>query len=288
MGRSDGERVKGIPAFDGLIPYVMDRRCDSTNFSKVEFDMTNLHIFLRGLRTEGHKVGIMDAVIAAFALLIQKMPELNRFVVNKKIYQRNHVCVSFAVLKRTQGDDVMETAVKVFIEPDDDLLAISQKIREVIKENEQPQVKSNMDHFVDRLMAAPFLPGFSIGIIKWMDKRGILPKRIIRLSPFHASMFISNLASIHMNYVYHHLYEFGTTSLFVTLGMPRRVSGRGDKVKRVMTMGISLDERIGTGATWAKALFEFKRLLENPQLLIAQHRADCKNEVEASPALMEK
>ena len=268
MGRSDGEPVKGIPALDRLIPHIMNRRYDATNFSKVEFDMTNLHKFLRGLRNEGHKVGIMDAVIAAFALLIQKMPELNRFIANKKIYQRNHVCMSFVMLKRTHGDEVIETAVKVYIDPDDDLLSISQKIREIIKENEQPQTKNALDNFIERLMSVPLIPGFLVGLIKWMDNRGILPKSIIKLSPFHTSMFISNLASIQMNYVYHHLYEFGTTSLFITLGMPRRVSGRGDNVKRVMTLGISLDERIGTGATWAKALFEFKKMLENPQLLL--------------------
>ena len=270
MGRSDGKLVKNIPAFDKLIPHIMNRRCDATNFVKVEFDMTNLHKFLRALREEGHRVGIMDAVITAFALLIQKTSELNRFVANKKIYQRNHICISFVILKRALDDQLLETAVKVFIEPSDNLLSISQKIRDIIKENEEPQSKSALDSFVNRLVSAPLLPGFLVWMIKWMDRRGILPKHIIKLSPFHTSMFISNLASIQMNYVYHHLYEFGTTSVFITLGMPRRATGVGGKVKRVMTLGISLDERIGTGVVWAKALFDFKKSLENPQLLLGK------------------
>jgi len=281
MGRSDGTPVKDIPAIDRIMPHLMDRRYDATNFIKVEFDMTNLHEFLRNLRTEGYKVGIMDAVITAFALLIQKTPQLNRFIANKRIYQRNHLCVSFVILKRTEDDEVLETAVKVYVEPDDNLLTISQKIREVIKENEHPQTRNAMDRFIDRIMSAPLLPGFLVGMIKFLDKRGILPKSIIKLSPFHTSMFISNLASIQMNYVYHHLYEFGTTSLFITLGMPRRVSGRGDKTKRVMTLGISLDERIGTGAIWAKAMFDFKKSLENPVLLMG----DEKESEEAEPEL---
>jgi hypothetical protein len=278
MGRSDGKLVKDIPALDRLIPHIMDRRYDATNFVKVEFDMSNLHKFLRTLRAEGHKVGIMDAVITAFTLLVQKTPELNRFIANKKIYQRNHVCVSFVILKRAQQDDQMtETAVKVYIEPDDNLLSVSRKIREIIKENEQPQNRNALDHFIDRLMGAPLIPGFLVGMIKRMDKHGILPKSIIKLSPFHTTMFISNLASIKMNYVYHHLYDFGTTSLFITLGMPRRVTTRDGNTKRVMTLGISLDERIGTGAIWAKALFEFKKALENPALLLGE----CKEAQEA-------
>jgi len=127
-----------------------------------------------------------------------------------------------------------------------------------------------MDRFVDRVMSAPFLPGFLVGLIRFLDRRGVLPKSIIHLSPFHTSMFISNLASIQMNYVYHHLFEFGTTGLFITLGMPKRVSQGEGKTKRIMTLGISIDERICKGAIWAKALFEFKRLIEKPERLLGE------------------
>jgi len=267
MGRSDGTRVKDIPALDALIPHIMNRRCDSTNFVKIEIDMTNLKAYLNTLRDNGHKVGIMDAVIAAYAFMLKKRPELNRFVVNKRIYQRNHVCVSFAMLKRGE-DELIETVVKVYINPDDGLIAISRKIRETIKENEKPQTKNAMDRFVGKLMSLPLLPSFLIGCIKLMDRFGLLPKSIIKLSPFHSSMFISNLASIKMDYLYHHLYEFGTASLFITLGKPMHEpdSGRTEAgtTRKVMTLGISMDERICIGAVWAKAFYEFKRCLENP------------------------
>ena len=267
MGRSDGMLVKDIPAFDKLIPYFMDRRYDATNFSKIEFDITNLQAFLRDLRTDGHSIGTMDAIITAFALMLKKRPEINRFIANKRVYQRNHVCVSFALIKRGPDQEMIETAVKVYIEPNDNLISISKKIRKIIKENKQPQNQNAMDRFVDRLMSAPLLPGLSVGIIKLLDRYGILPKRIIALSPFHTSMFISNLASIRMNYVYHHLYDFGTTSLFVTLGKPE--SNSDDKTKW-MTLGISIDERICTGAVWAKAFFEFKRCIANPERLMEE------------------
>ncbi|MCL2843282.1 MAG: 2-oxo acid dehydrogenase subunit E2 [Oscillospiraceae bacterium] len=268
MGRSDGTRVKNIPAIDKLIPHVMSRRYDATNFCKVEFDMTNLHAFIRKLRAEGHRVGTMDAVIAAFAFVMQKVPEINRFIAGKKIYQRNHLCVSFVILKRSEDGQLDETAVKAYIEPSDTLLTISQKVRELIQENQKPESQNAMDRLVNRLVSAPLLPGFLVGLIKWADRRGILPKSVIALSPFHTSMFLSNLASLQMDHVYHHLYDFGTTSLFVTMGKPSRVSSADDKTKRVMTLGMSLDERICTGAVWAKALFELKRTMENPEVLL--------------------
>ena len=266
MGRSDGKLVKGLPALDRIVPHLMDRRYDATNFAKFEYEMTNVNEFLRKLRAEGHKVGLMDVVIMAYARLCQSTPELNRFVVNKKIYQRNHLCVSFSMLRR-EGDRFVDTVVKVYIEPEDDLLAVSRKIRESIKANEQIQTRNVMDRFADGLMAVPVLPGFLLSVIKWMDRRGILPKSIINLSPFHTSMFLSNLGSIQMDYIYHHIYEFGTTSLFISMGKPRRVT-EGDQTKRMMTLGIAMDERICKGVTWVRSLFEFRRLLENPELLL--------------------
>ena len=268
MGRSDGTLVKNIPAIDKLIPHIMSRRYDATNFTKVEFDVGNLRKYLKILRDEGHNVGTMDAVITAFALMLRKRPEINRFVANKKIYQRNHVCVSFVMLKRDPDDNLVETVVKIYIEPEDNLLSISQKIRSGIAENQRPQTKNAMDRFVDRLMSVPLIPGFLVGVIKLMDKFGFLPKSIIKLSPFHTSMFISNLASLRMDYVYHHLYDFGTTSLFITLGKPK--AKQGDKSKQIITLGISIDERICVGAIWADAFFEFKRCIENPERLMGE------------------
>ncbi|MCL2588124.1 MAG: 2-oxo acid dehydrogenase subunit E2 [Oscillospiraceae bacterium] len=261
MGRSDGKLVRDIPAFERMIPQIMPRRCDSTNFAKVEFDLAKVRAFLRELRVAGHQVGMMDFVIAAYVRLLQRIPELNRFVVNRKLYQRNHICVAFSMLRRGEGTAVDETAVKVYLEQEDDLLQIAQKIRAVIKENEQPASRNAVDALVDRLMNLPLLPGFSVSVLRWMDRRGILPKSVIKLSPFHTSMYISNLASIQMDYVYHHLYEFGTAGMFVTMGKPKN---------NVMTLGISFDERICIGATWAKAFFEFKRSLENPERLLKE------------------
>jgi len=267
MGRSDGKLVKDLPALDRIVPHLMDRRYDATNFAKFEFEMTNLTAFLKKLRTEGHKVGLMDVVIMAYARMAQNTPELNRFVVNKKIYQRNHLCVSFSMLRR-EGDKFVDTVVKVYIEPEDDLLTVSRKIREGIKENEQIQTRNVMDRFVDGLMSIPILPGFLVGLIKWMDRRGVLPRSIIDLSPFHTSMFLSNLGSIQMDYIYHHIYEFGTTSLFISMGKPRRVPTEDGQTKRMMTMGIAMDERICKGVTWVRLLFEFRRLLENPEQML--------------------
>ena len=268
MGRSDGKLVKNMPAIERLIPHIMSRRYDATNFAKVELDIEKLQKFLRGLRVEGHSVGIMDAVIYAYVKLLRNRPELNRFIANKKVYDRNDIAVSFNMVKYHEDGKVEETVIKIYIDPEDDLISISKKIRKAIKENETPQSKNAIDRLMDKLVMLPFLPGTLVAIIKWMDRRGILPKKIIHLSPFHSSLYLSNLGSIQMDYVYHHLYDFGTTSMFCTIGKPVRSKAEDGSKKQMISFGISIDERICIGAVWAKALFEFRRYLENPETLL--------------------
>ncbi len=85
-----------------------------------------------------------------------------------------------------------------------------------------------------------------------MDRHGLLPKSLIKASPFHTSMTISNLASIRTNHILHHVYEFGTTSILITLGNMREVPVRkGEEIvfERSLPMGVVMDERICSGAT---------------------------------------
>ncbi|MCL2865917.1 MAG: 2-oxo acid dehydrogenase subunit E2 [Lachnospiraceae bacterium] len=266
MPRSDGYLLKDIPAFNKVIPYIMNRRYDATNYTRIELDITNLRKHLRIWRDAGHRVGLMDAIICALAMVMQSTPEINRFVANKKIYQRNHRCVSFALIKREDGE-IVETAVKVQINDGDDLIKISKNIRDLIDKNKVPTEKNKVDKFVDCLVSLPLLSSFSVSVFKFMDKLGILPKSIITLSPFHTSMFISNLASIKMEYMYHHLYDFGTTSFFVTLGKPKRKDG-DERGNNKLVLGVSIDERICYGVVWAKAMQEFSRLIEDPEKMV--------------------
>ena len=109
-----------------------------------------------------------------------------------------------------------------------------------------------------------------VGIFKWLDKHGLLPKSIIKASPFHTSLVISNLASIRTNHIYHHCYEFGTTSIIITMGNTREVAKRrGGEIyfEKCMPLGVVMDERICSGSYFAIAFRRFKGYLADPSLL---------------------
>ena len=96
-----------------------------------------------------------------------------------------------------------------------------------------------------------------------LDKHGLLPRKIIDLSPFHTSMFITNLASIKTSYIHHHCYEFGTTSVFVCMGKPVPDYMGGDLTRKVMPIGVVMDERICTGYEYAAFYSDFKGYLRD-------------------------
>ena len=124
-----------------------------------------------------------------------------------------------------------------------------------------PVQKNSTDKFAKMMFSIPGLPKFVIWLAYHLDKHGLLPRKIIDLSPFHTSMFITNLASIKTSYIHHHCYEFGTTSVVVCMGKPVPNYMNGDLTKKMMPLGIVMDERICTGYEYAAFCHDFRRCL---------------------------
>jgi pyruvate/2-oxoglutarate dehydrogenase complex dihydrolipoamide acyltransferase (E2) component len=74
-----------------------------------------------------------------------------------------------------------------------------------------------------------------------------------------------------LNAGYHHLSNWGTTSVFVVIGeKERRPVFHEDgtfEMRTMLDVGITLDERIADGYYYAKTVRLLKKLIENPELL---------------------
>ena len=245
--RPDGTRVKEASTIVSALPYVMPRRYDAQNFITEYADMEVLRRYIQEKRREGVRIPYMTLILAAYFKAYQENPKINRFIMNSKIYQRNHFCVSFVILKTRADGRADETSIKVFFEDGDDIFSINRKIEEAVAQNQVAAHNNNTDKFANFLFALPILPGFLFGLVKLMDRCGLLPRKIIDLSPFHTSLFITNLASINTNSIFHHCYEFGTTGVFVCMGKPIPNFLTGEYNKKIMPLGIVMDERICTG-----------------------------------------
>jgi pyruvate/2-oxoglutarate dehydrogenase complex dihydrolipoamide acyltransferase (E2) component len=271
--RSDGKKVKNIDPFMRIVPHIMFERSDAMVMQLQEIDCQNMDNYILDKRkTEGLRLSYMDIVMAAFVRVIALRPKLNRFVVNGRIFKRNNIQISLAVKKRLT-DEAEETTVKMTFDGTESIKDVMEKIHNTVKEN-KGDISNDTDKIAKILTSTPnFMIKIMVRFLMWLDKHGMLPKSIIEVSPFHTSLFLTNLKSIKMETVYHHIYNFGTTGIFVSMGketLEPRVVDLATKeigVKKIMKMGIVVDERISDGLYNSLSLREFKKIMENPYIL---------------------
>lgn len=248
--------------------HIMDKRSDAMNMITIDIPLRPMRDYLNKIRKEGKKASRLSLILAAYLRTAAEFPELNRFVVNKRFYARNEFAVGMVVLKA--GDRSHGIMSKFYFDMDDTLFEVSDKVDAYIEKNRNVESNNKTERLIQILMGLPGLVRMGVPIFKWMDKHGFLPKSIIDASPFHISLAISNLASIKTNHIYHHCYDFGTTSVFITIGnsreVPKTVNGE-IVLETCMPMGIVMDERICSGGYFALAFKRFRSYLENPSLL---------------------
>lgn len=267
--RPDGTRVKNLPPLVAAIPYIMPKRYDAWNTITENIDEEVIKEFIRDQRRQGVRLNHMSVIISAYYKASLENPKLNYFVINRKIYKRNHFCVSFVIMKKLADGSPSETTLKVYLEPEDTVFTVNEKIKSAIAANEKTEQSNSTDHFARFMFSVPGLPRFVVGLAYFLDRHGLLPRKVIDLSPFHTSLFITNLASIKTSFIHHHCYEFGTTSVFVCMGKPVPNYMAGDLSRKMMPLGIVMDERICTGYEYAAFCHDFRRIIGKPEVLTA-------------------
>ena len=270
--RPDGKTVgSSVDPITRLTPYIMTERSDAMVNSTQYIDNEAMIEYIRKKRDEGIRITQMELIIAAFVRVVSQMPQFNRFIVGKKLYARKELTVSFVMLKERSASHIVETTIKVFFDPCDTVFDVSRRINKLVEENSKLEDSNNTDKLVNILLGIPGLLPVTVGFLKLLDRCGCLPKKIIDLSPFHSSMFITNMASIKMEHVHHHIYNFGSTSFFFAIGTREtrvRLARDGKlEAKWHIPIGTVSDERIAPGGTMALGLSMFKSLLKDPKKL---------------------
>ena len=270
--RPDGRVVKNVEPMQQIMPYVMKTRTDSMNMYEDTFPCDVWDTYIKEKAEEGIKLGYMHILIAGIVRIMALRPQLNRFVMNGKIYARPKIWVSF-VVHPTLEDASTGTAIKLCFEGTETILEIAEKINEAIaKETVNRKGENDLDKLLRFLMKV--IPGglikFTINMLLWMDKHNIMPKLVVDLSPFHTSFFITNLKSLGINHIFHHTYEFGTTGLFFAMGKEKTIPVvKKDQIvfEKHMGYGLVSDERFCDGLYFAMSLRLLRKLMRNPKVL---------------------
>lgn len=270
--RADGRRATGLTAIEMAIPHIMPRRVDAQNYMTEYLDEDVIRNYIRTVRKEkGVRISRMAVIVAAYYAAARQHPYVNRFVINSRVYDRNHFCVSFVMLKLRADGTPDETTVKIFLDEEDDIFSINDKIEALIEKNSQPSHNNNTDKFANFMFSLPLFPDLVMMLVRFLDRCGLLPRFIIDLSPFHTSMFITNLASINAPSIYHHVYEFGTTSVFLSVGKSAPNYLTGELKKKLIPLKVVMDERICTGHDYTMFLKTFLQLIRDPAQLEKEH-----------------
>ena len=264
--RYDGYRVKKVDPFFLLIPNIMPTRVDSQVYFSDEIEITALEKFVRDHgETDLPGLKMYHVMIAAMIRLISQKPYLNRFA-------RNYITISMSI-KRGTGETALTTVVKPRFEPEDTLVDVVRKFNEAVDENRKAESENDTDNTASVVGKLPsWLVRWFVNFMFFLDRRGHLPKIINKASPFHTSMFLTNMGSLGIRPIYHHIYEFGTTSIFVGMGKKETIyetKSDGTLAKhRKMGIKVVADERICDGNYYATSMRSLARYLHNPERLL--------------------
>lgn len=270
--RPDGRVIRTLDPMQQIMPYLLKTRTDSMNMYDDTFPCEPLDAYIKEKAAQGIKIQYMHIIIAAIVRLMALRPQLNRFVMNGKIYARPKVWISF-VVHPTLRDGSAGTTVKLCFEGTETILEVAKIVNDAIEKETTKRVEANdTDKLLHTLMTripAPLLR-LVINTLMWMDRHNLLPQSLIALSPFHTSLFLTNLKSLGINHVLHHVYEFGTTGLFFAMGKEKEIPVVRSGVcttEKHMGYGLVSDERFCDGLYFALSLRQLRKFMRNPSIL---------------------
>lgn len=272
MGRVDGTRVRDEGPMYYLIPHFMTERHDSMNMTTIDIPIEPMRKYLNAKRREGIRINNMTLILAAYVQMVSEFPSLNRFVARRRIFQHNDIAVSLVVLRPGERAN-NSTMGKLYFDPEDTVFDVQRKMDEYVEKNSSnaEEDANGLDKTMGVLCRLGGLLDVAGWLLRFMDKHGLLPKFLVDVSPFHASLLLTNLTSIRTNHIYHHVYDFGTTSIALAMGnmrdVPKRGKGGEIELVRCLPIGVVMDERICSGHYFALAFARLKELLSNPEIM---------------------
>ncbi len=272
--RKDGRRLRHTQSFFAVMPHIMKKRSDAQVFFDEYIEIEELEKYVRRMRKERDMpmFSLYHVIVAAAVRMFVLRPRLNRFVMNGKIYARNHLSVSMTV-KRQLHQNGLEVCIKPHFDNTDTVFDVYRKINETMEREVKDEGNENSTDIAANILnrCPAWIVRAFVNFIIFMDHRNLMTNFINQLSPFHTSFYITDVGSIGIDAIYHHIYDFGTTSVFIALGkkqyIPVAAPDGTVTTKKVVRLRMVMDERICDGQYYAESFRSFRRLLKKPETL---------------------
>ena len=273
MRRKWATRVKDFTGMQQLSCDIKPNRSVSDVFINQKMDVTELMKYLEKKKKKGNHVTFFHAVLAGVGKVYYNRPLLNRFVQDRHLFMHNDVVIAF-VAKTAFNDKAEEQMICLKIDPEDNIDTISEKCSSKLGKirNDKGDVEiSGANNVIEVLGHWPNIfrvPVF--GLLKWMDKKGLLPASLEADNIYYSSIILSNLGRLHSGAIFHNITDFGNSSALGTIGEVRdeEVIINGKKqVRKLCEFGINLDERIADGYYFVKSIQLLQHIFDHPEML---------------------
>ena len=272
--RKDARWVKDAPGLQTIMANILVNRTDCEVYLNDKIDATALTAYLekKNASHPEYRTTVFHCMIAAMSRMVKERPKLNYFIQGRRMYERNTISLSF-VCKRRFKDDAEEALMVLEPSDEDTLDSISKKIVGDVNETRKSEHSTGgIDSVIDTLARLPrpiLIP--LMRLIRILDFWGKNPDILTDGDPNYTTILASNLGSIQCPSVYHHLNNYGTNSIMVTIGTLHKeelLMPDGHKeIRDVLDIGATLDERIADGFYFARSLKLIKHIFAHPELL---------------------
>jgi pyruvate/2-oxoglutarate dehydrogenase complex dihydrolipoamide acyltransferase (E2) component len=269
FSRPDGEPIRDLSPVRRIMPYLMRGRNESAVYHKSSYDLGRALPWLeRYNATHETKATLFHLFLFACARGLHERPGLNRFVAGGRIYARNAVVISFAA-KKSFDDEAPIVTVKLDFPKDETFSDCVKRILERVSSGRSGK-KTRVDGELSLALAVPgFVLRAALGLLRWLDGLNLMPASMIASDPLYASLFVANLGSVGIGDTFHHLYEYGTVTLFGAMGKADKKvfvdEGGVPAVREGVEVCWTFDERVNDGFYCAGALAVVQRVLEDPE-----------------------
>ncbi len=271
--RRDARRVKAN-GLQTVMANIMPNRADCEVYLHDVIDATELIKFLEKKNAEhpDYKTTVFHAFVVGVARMIKERPLMNRYISGRRFYERYDITLSF-IAKRRFADGADEALLTVTARDEDTLDTVSRHIYgDVTKTRKSEHSTDGIDVWIDRFAKIPRILSMAVfRIIRWLDFWGIMPKALTEGDTNYSTVLLSNLGSIGCPSVYHHLNNYGTNSIMITLGTLHKeellMPDGTHELRDVIDFGATLDERIADGFYFARSLKLVKHIFAHPELL---------------------
>mgnify|MGYP004559572321 FL=1 len=271
--RRDATLLRDTDALHFIMGIIYPNRADNEAYIAERVNLEPIKAYLAKKNVEGipFKYTFFHVILTALVKTVTLRPKLNRFYANENYYQRNKITAGF-VIKKEFSDGSEEAMALLEAKPDATIDTIHEEIRQRVQATRNEQKMNTTDNSMDILNKLPrFLSKAAIRFIRWLDRHGWCPDFLIGDDPNYSSVFLSNLGSIRLRSGYHHLTNWGTSSLFCIIGekkwTPLYDQNGLVEMRETVDLGLTVDERIADGYYYSKSIRLFKYLLEHPELL---------------------